>query len=76
MLAKWPNREEGPNSYRVPIEKIRENDWSLAAGRYKPVTTEAVNHDAPTEILGDVLKIENEIIRRGNALLRRLGHKK
>ena len=47
MLAKWPNREEGPNSYRVPIEKIRENDWSLAAGRYKPVTTEAVNHDAP-----------------------------
>ncbi len=36
VLAKWPNREEGPNSYRVPIEKIRENDWSLAAGRYKP----------------------------------------
>jgi len=28
-------REEGPNSYRVPIEKIKENDWSLAAGRYK-----------------------------------------
>ena len=47
VLAKWPGREEGPNSYRVPIEKIRENDWSLAAGRYKPVTTEAVNHDAP-----------------------------
>ena len=35
VLAKWPSREEGPNSYRVPIEKIRENDWSLAAGRYK-----------------------------------------
>ena len=69
VLAKWPNREEGPNSYRVPIEKIRENDWSLAAGRYKPVTAEAVNHDAPAEILGDVLKLENEIIRRGNALL-------
>ena len=43
--TKWPNREEGPNSYRVPIEKIKENDWSLAAGRYKPVTTETVNHD-------------------------------
>ena len=38
LLAKWPSREEGPNSYRVPIEKIKENDWSLAAGRYKPVT--------------------------------------
>ena len=69
VLAKWPNREEGPNSYRVPIEKIRENDWSLAAGRYKPVTTEAVNHDAPAEILGDVLKLENEIIRRAKALM-------
>jgi type I restriction-modification system DNA methylase subunit len=76
VLAKWPNREEGPNSYRVPIEKIRENDWSLAAGRYKPVTTEAVNHDAPAEILGDVLKLENEIVRRGSVLLAQIGSKK
>jgi type I restriction enzyme M protein len=68
VLAKWPEREEGPNSYRVPIEKIRENDWSLAAGRYKLVATEAVNHDAPAEILSDVLNIEHEIIRRGNVL--------
>lgn len=76
VLAKWPNREEGPNSYRVLIEKIRDNDWSLAAGRYKPVTTATVNHDAPTEILGDVLKLENEIIRRVNALLAQIGRKK
>jgi type I restriction enzyme M protein len=76
VLAKWPNREEGPNSYRVPIEKIRENDWSLAAGRYKTVTTEDVNHDAPTKILGDVLKLESEIIRCGNALLEQVGGKK
>ena len=72
LLAKWPTREEGPNSYRVSIEKIREHGWSLAAGRYKPVTTEVANHDAPAEILGDVLKLENEIIKRGNALLHSL----
>ncbi|MBI3809760.1 MAG: N-6 DNA methylase [Nitrospirae bacterium] len=76
LLAKWPNREEGPNSYCVPIEKIRENDWSLAAGRYKPVTIEAANHDSPKEILGDVLKLEEEIIKRGNALLAQIGGKK
>ena len=75
VLAKWPARDEGPNSYRVPIEKIRENDWSLAAGRYKPVTTAAANHDAPAEILEDVLKLENEIIRRGGALLKQIGGK-
>jgi type I restriction enzyme M protein len=76
VLAKWPGREEGPNSYRVPVEKIRDNAWSLAAGRYKPVKTEGVNHDAPAEILGDVLKLENEIIRRGRALLAQIGGKK
>lgn len=73
LLAKWPDREEGPNSYRVSIERIKENDWSLAAGRYKPVTTKPVNHDAPADILADVLKLENEIITRGNALLAQIG---
>ena len=76
MLAKWPSREEGPKSYRVPIEKIRENDWSLAAGRYKSVFATAVNHDTPREILGDVLMIENEIIRRGDALLAQIDDRK
>jgi len=76
VLAKWPQREEGPNSYRVPIEKIRENDWSLAAGRYRAVTTEAVNHAAPTDILGEVLKLETEIIRRCNTLLVQIDTKK
>ncbi len=76
VLTKWPSREVGPNSYRVPIEKIRENDWSLAAGRYKSVTAEAANHDAPADILREVLKVEIEIIRRGEALLAQIGGKK
>jgi len=71
-LAKWPGREEGANSYRVPIEKIRENDWSLASGRYKPTTAAIVSHDAPSEILAEVLNLENDILRRGNALLARI----
>jgi type I restriction enzyme M protein len=73
MLAKWPNREEGSNSYRVRIEKIQENEWSLAAGRYKPVTVESIHHDAPLDILKEVLNLENEIVQRGNALLRNIG---
>jgi type I restriction enzyme M protein len=75
VLAKWPQREEGPNSYRVSIEKIKEHDWSLAAGRYKPVITEAVNHDAPTKILREVLKLEKEIIQRGSTLLEQVTQK-
>lgn len=76
VLAKWPGREEGSNSYRVAIERIRENDWSLAAGRYKPVTTESVHHDAPEEILINVLTLENEIIQRGNGLLKKINETK
>jgi type I restriction enzyme M protein len=76
VITKWPKREEGPNSYRVPIEKIKENDWSLAAGRYKPVITEVVNHDAPAKILRDVLNLEKEITQRSNALLETIGGKK
>ena len=61
VLAKWPRRDEGPNSYRVPIEKIREHEWSLAAGRYKPVTSEPVHHDNPRRIVAEVLAIEARI---------------
>jgi type I restriction-modification system DNA methylase subunit len=60
----------------VSIDKIRENDWSLAAGRYKVVTTEAKSHDAPSAILADVLEIESEIIRRGNELVALIGRDK
>lgn len=74
-LTKWPNRDEGPNSYRVSVEKIKENDWSLAAGRYKPVTTVAANHDAPADILREILKVESEITRRGNTLLSKISGK-
>jgi type I restriction enzyme M protein len=72
VFAKWPNREEGKNSYRVPIEKIHENDWSLAAGRYKLVNSALADHDEPAEILGEVLTIEDDITRRGKALLAKL----
>jgi type I restriction enzyme M protein len=76
VLNKWPNREEGPSSYLVPIEKIKKNNWSLAAGLYKPVTAEAIDHDDATKILGEVLKLENEIIKCGNALLAQFSDKK
>ena len=72
VLAKWPSREEGPNSYRVSIERIEENDWSLAAGRYKPVKVEAVRHDAPTDILKDVLTLEEQISEKARRLLKGL----
>jgi len=75
IFAKWPAKEEGPNSYRVSVERIKENDWSLAPGRYKQIIIVDPNHDHPTKILSDVLKLENEIIQRGNVLLNKIESK-
>jgi REP element-mobilizing transposase RayT len=69
VLAKWPQREEGPHSYRVPIEKIRENDFSLAAGRYKPVEVEVMKHDSPSRILKQLLTLEQEMLEKARVLL-------
>jgi len=72
VLAKWPERQEGPNSYRVPIEKIRANDFSLAAGRYKPVIVETTKHDGPTIILSDILKLEGQIAESAKRVMAEL----
>ncbi|MFA4915235.1 MAG: class I SAM-dependent DNA methyltransferase [Syntrophales bacterium] len=75
ILAKWPTREEGPNSFRVPVEKIRENGWQLMPGRYKPVRLDAVVHEAPADILADVIRLEVEITERAKALMEELAAK-
>lgn len=75
LLAKWPGREEGPNSFRVPVEKIRENGWQLMPGRYKPVKLDAVQHEAPAAILADVVRLETEIAERAERLRQTLAGK-
>jgi type I restriction enzyme M protein len=69
VLAKWPQREEGSHSYRVPIEKIRENDFSLAGGRYKPVVADTTKHDPPVKMLAEILTIEEQILRDTKRLM-------
>ncbi|GAK54888.1 N-6 DNA methylase [Candidatus Vecturithrix granuli] len=70
LLAKWPERAAGGNAYRVPIAAIlADASVSLSAGRYKPMQTEAVEHDAPQDILAEVLTYEQEIIQKTQALL-------
>lgn len=76
VLAKFPDRVENANSYRVPIAKIKENEWSLAAGRYKPASVNAAKHDDPADILGEVLKLEDEMIQSGKKLLAAISPKK
>jgi type I restriction enzyme M protein len=73
LLTKWPGREEGPNSFRVPVTTILENEGFLATGRYKPVRVDVVNHDSPKEILAEVLALEEQIAKQAKVLLAEVG---
>jgi type I restriction enzyme M protein len=68
VLAKWPNRDEGPNSFRVSIERIRDKRWQLMPGPYKPVRFDDVKHDPPEQVLSDVIRMEKEIAGRAERL--------
>jgi type I restriction enzyme M protein len=68
ILAKWPDREEGSNSFRVAIDRIRDNGWHLMAGRYKSVRLDAVKYDPPAQVLTDVICMEKEIAERAEKL--------
>jgi type I restriction enzyme M protein len=75
LIVKWPNREECPNSFRVPIDRIRDSGWQLMAGFYKPVRLEAVHHDQPSKILEDIARIESQIAEHANKLKKDLAAK-
>lgn len=75
ILAKWPGREEGPNSFNVSIERIRDNGWQLLPSRYKPLRFSLIKHDVPADILGDVIKVELEIAERARVLMEGLKKK-
>ncbi len=52
---------EEPRSWWAPFETIAENDWNLAASRYKPRVAESVPDEDPAELIREVLAIEREI---------------
>jgi type I restriction enzyme M protein len=70
VLAKWSERIVGPNSYHVSLAKILESDdLSLAAGHYRPAIALATKHEAPKEILKEVVELEISITDAARKLL-------
>ncbi len=51
-----------PKCWWASLEKIAENDYNLAAGRYKPQVVEPVPDDDPAELIQEVLGIEKGIM--------------
>lgn len=69
VLARWPGREEGDNSYRVPIEKIKDYEFSLASGRYKPEALVVVKHEDPKKLLSEIVHLEEQITSKAKKLI-------
>ena len=52
-------------SFLVPFEEIKGNDWDLSINRYKEVVYEEVEYAPPGEIIGEIERLDAE---RGEAL--------
>ena len=53
-------RSRTEQSFLVPFDEIKENDWDLSINRYKEIVYEEVEYAAPGEIIGEIEKLDLE----------------
>lgn len=69
IIARFHNREAEKDrkrteqSFFVPVEEIRENDYDLSINKYKEIEYEEVQYEAPSMILERVEALEKEIMQ-------------
>lgn len=61
--AKWAEKW-----WFADADTVRQNDFNLSAGRYRPMSQSAVEHRDPREILDELAAIEAEIVEEVEAL--------
>ncbi len=67
-LEAEKDRKRTDQSFFVPVEELRENDYDLSINKYKEVVYEEVEYEEPTRIINRVLELENEIVSGLNEL--------
>ncbi|KEJ01832.1 HsdM family class I SAM-dependent methyltransferase [Clostridium botulinum] len=60
-LDKEEDRKRTEQSFFVPVDEIRENNYDLSINKYKEIEYEEVVYDEPKVILERVKKLEKEI---------------
>ncbi|WP_010662691.1 class I SAM-dependent DNA methyltransferase [Marinilabilia salmonicolor] len=65
IIARYPdrdneNRERTEQSFRVPMEEIKTNDWNLSINRYKEIVYEEVEYEHPDAILDKISTLDKE----------------
>ncbi|EOS8001295.1 SAM-dependent DNA methyltransferase [Enterococcus hirae] len=54
-------RKRTDQSFMVPVDELKENDYDLSINKYKEVEYDEVEYEEPVAILDKLKKIENEI---------------
>ncbi len=60
-LAAEENRSRKVQSFLVPVEEIRENDYDLSINKYKEVEKVKVEYEKPAVVLGRIEVLQGEI---------------
>ena len=58
-----------PKCWWTSVRSLEENEYSLAAGRYKPQVSEDVSDEDPSDLLKDIIGIEESIVKGMQKLL-------
>lgn len=69
------SRSRKEQSFLVPVEEIRANDYDLSINKYKEVEREKVVYDSVGTILARLDKSETEYVKGYSKLVRMLGEK-
>lgn len=72
-LDEEESRSRKDQSFFVPVEEIRENDYDLSINKYKEVEREKVEYDSVSTILSRLDKSETEYVKGYSKLIQMLG---
>ena len=72
-LDKEEGRERTEQSFFVPVKEIKDNDYDLSINKYKKTEYVAVEYPPTSEILDELDKLNEEIIKETAELRKMLG---
>ena len=67
VIARWQNlageenRSRKDQSFLVPVQEIRDNEYDLSFNKYKEIERVVVEHEDPRTILSRIESLENDI---------------
>ena len=67
------DRKRTDQSFMVPFNEIKDNDWDLSINRYKEIAYEEIEYDAPSEIIKEIEALDKEKVEVLNVLKEILG---